>query len=270
MSIDIKAIIKKICPPLIIGFFKRKSKFGFFGNYKKWQDAKIQVKGYDSPIILEKVKNSLLKVKQGLAVYERDSVIFDKKQYSWPILTALLWIASKNKNQLNVLDFGGSLGSSYFQNKDFLEHLDKLEWNIVEQNNFVKCGKENFEDNLLKFYYTIGECLNKTKPQVFFASSVIQYLEEPYNFLKRLLDYGFEYIIFDRTTFLANTDRLTIQKVRPGVYNASYPAWFLNEKKFLEIFKAKYNLIADFDSLWGQIDLGDTMAYEKGYIFAKK
>jgi len=40
--------------------------------------------GYDSERILGKVRDSLLKVKRGEAVYERDSVLFDKVQYSWP------------------------------------------------------------------------------------------------------------------------------------------------------------------------------------------
>jgi putative methyltransferase (TIGR04325 family) len=39
------------------------------------------------------------------------------------------------------LDFGGSLGSSYFQNKKFLDALRLVEWNVVEQENFVATGE---------------------------------------------------------------------------------------------------------------------------------
>lgn len=249
--------MKDFVPPIIISFLKRKSKYGFFGDYKSWAEALADSKGYDSPVILEKVLASTLKVKNGQAVYERDSVTFDRKEYFWPVLASLLWIASKNYNRLNVLDFGGSLGSSYFQNIDFLKHLKELRWNVVEQKNFVEAGRKDLEDEHLKFYPSVKECLTASKPQVLLASSVLQYLEKPYEALKDWIDAGFEYIVFDRTAFLPDHDRLTVQKVRPGIYDASYPAWFINKKKFLEMMGRKYRLLAEFDSLGG----------DKGFLY---
>ena len=38
--------------------------------------------GYDSQLILDKVLTSTLKVKNGEAAYERDSVLFDEIQYA--------------------------------------------------------------------------------------------------------------------------------------------------------------------------------------------
>ena len=113
----------------------------FTGNYATWDEAKKNCLGYDAPNILEKVKASLLKVKNGEAVYERDSVLFDHVEYSYPLLISLLYIATASENKLRLLDFGGSLGSSYYQNRNFLNRLELLEWSIVEQNHFVKCGK---------------------------------------------------------------------------------------------------------------------------------
>jgi putative methyltransferase (TIGR04325 family) len=266
----IKNFIKNITPPIILKLVKGKSKYGFFGNYKTWQEVQADSKGYDDKEILEKVKNSLLKVKNGEAVYERDSVLFDEIQYSWPVLSSLLWVASQNDNRLNLIDFGGSLGSSYFQNIGFLKHFKELRWNIVEQKNFVECGKKYFENDKLKFYEKIDDCFKETKPNAILISSVIQYLEKPYDFLKKIANNGFEYVIFDRTTFLENNNRLTLQKISPRIYDSSYPAWFLNEKKFLDILLQHYKLVADFDSLAGEIDLGDIKAFEKGFIFQKQ
>src|SRR3989344_6555676 len=183
-----KNFLKNIVPPILAKLIKKKPKYGFFGNYKTWQEAQADSIGYDSSVILEKVKNSLLKVKRGEAVYERDSVIFDKVEYSWPVLAGLLWVASQKENSLNVLDFGGSLGSSYFQNLNFLKHLKNLKWNIVEQENFVKCGKEFFENDNLKFFHSVEECLSANEIDVLLASSSIQYLEDPYSFLHKIID----------------------------------------------------------------------------------
>lgn len=270
MKEKIKKILKLFIPPILLNQTRNKSKYGWFGNYETWEKAKLDSKGYDSPEILEKVKNSLLKVKNGEAVYERDSVIFDKIQYSWPLLTSLLWVASQNDNHLNLIDFGGSLGSSYYQNIGFLKHLKELRWNVVEQKNFVDCGKKYFEDNKLKFYENIENCLKETKPTVILILGTIQYVEKPYNLLKEIIEHEFEYIIFDRTNFLVNSDRITIQKIPPAIYDASYPAWFLNETKFLNVIKEKYDLITDFNALGGTRDLGDIESHEKGYIFKRK
>ena len=72
-------------------------------------------------------------MKRGEAVYERDSVIFDHIEYSFPVLCGLLRAAVEDDGKLNVLDFGGSLGSSYYQKKGFLAVCKHLRWSIIEQ-----------------------------------------------------------------------------------------------------------------------------------------
>ncbi len=243
-------IIKYLTPPIILDIYKQyMCKYGFFGNFPSWDDAVKSSNGYDSDVILNKVKNSLLKVKEGKAAYERDSVIFDKIQYSWPLLTGLLWIASRNENRLNLVDFGGSLGSAYYQNKKFLMHLHELKWSIIEQPKFVECGKQYFENENVRFYYTLEDCIKKQNPDTILLSSVLQYLEKPYDLLEEIIDREFKYIILDRTPFLeTGEDKITIQKVSPEIYRATYPAWIFNFEKFLKFFSKNYELVSDFES----------------------
>jgi putative methyltransferase (TIGR04325 family) len=266
-----KLCLKDLAPPLLIKLVKGR-KYGYFGNYQSWEVAKRETTGYDTGIILEKVKSSLLKVKQGEAVYERDSVLFDQIQYSFPLLAGLLRIATKNQGNLSVLDFGGSLGSSYYQCKNFLSVVGNLTWSIVEQKHFIECGKEFFEDEHLKFFYSIEDCLRSQNPDVLLLSVVVQYLEQPYSFLEQVIGYNFQHIIVDRTPFiLQGGDRLTIQKVPPEIYPASYPAWFFDHDRFLQIFQRNYKLIAQFEALAGviQIKQPSTEAIDLGFLFEK-
>jgi len=204
-------------------------------------------------------------------VYERDSVLFDRVEYSWPLLASLLMAAKDNGNKLNVIDFGGSLGSSYFQNKGILGHLESLHWNIVEQENFVACGKKNFADEYLHFYNSIEECLAEQKSTAIIFSSSIEYLEKPYEILKEAMSGNFQYIIFDRTTINdGDDDFVTLQKVPPQVYSASYPCWFLSEKKLRNFFSVKYDLLADFGALGGTIKQHAVKGEYKGMIFRIK
>lgn len=259
-------------PPVVLKFLKRKvGRQVYSGDFSSWEEAQLASGGYDSVTILNKVRDALLKVKQGEAVYERDSVLFDEPQYSWPLLAGLLWIASLNGNRLNLIDFGGSLGSTFYQNRKFLEHLPELRWSIVEQQNFVECGKQLFETDQLKFYCTLDECMAARHPDTILLCSVIPYLEEPYELLQEVVAKGFTYIILDRTYFLdSGADRLTVQRVPPQIYTASYPAWFLNKEKFLRFLEPTYELVAEFEALAGKIPLVNACAFEKGFVFRKR
>jgi putative methyltransferase (TIGR04325 family) len=83
---------------------------------------------------------------------------------------------------------------------------------------------------------------------VLLLSGVLQYLPEPYEVLRRLLQHGLRHAIMDRTPFLeADRDRLTVQQVPEEIYRASYPAWFFSETKFrTTVTAAGYRVVAEF------------------------
>lgn len=222
-------------------------KHGWFGNYSSWSAVLKEADGYDSGVILERTMKALLKVKAGEAVYERDSVIFDKKDYPFPLLTFLMHSVAKKGSPLHVIDFGGSLGSTYYQIKEFLTANVCLSWNVIEQEHYVEAGKATFEDDQLKFYSSIDQCVQDKEIDFVLISSSVQYLEEPHVFLKKLAAYRFDFILFDRTAFHYEAeDRLTLQIVPPAIYPASYPSWFFNQKRLLSHFSEGYDVIADF------------------------
>ena len=267
---SLKTSLKAWIPPAILQLLGKNHSVIFSGSYSSWQAAYKATSGYDVNIILERVKAASLKVKQGEAVYERDSVIFDRVHYSFPVLAGLLRVAVEHQGYLSVLDFGGSLGSSYYQCRDFLSGVNSLRWSIVEQPHFVSCGQEFFEDEILKFYNNIDDCIKCESPQVILLSGVIQCLEYPYDFLKNLMNYQFSHILIDRTAFVeSGSDRLTIQQVPESIYPASYPAWFLDQQKFMRIFQDSYELICEFDALAGEMTIYNPYALgiDKGFIF---
>lgn len=227
----------------------KKNAYGWFGDYSSWAAVKLAAGGYDASNILSKTKDALLRVKNGTAVYERDSMIFEEIIYPFPLLSCLLRSATLLKRPINIVDFGGSLGSTYFQVKDFIGTETCASWNIVEQEHYVTCGKEFFEDDQIKFYDSIEACAKDKKIDLILLSSVVQYLPEPASFLAKLATYQVDFIVFDRTAFHhGETDRLTLQTVPPEIYEASYPAWFFNEQNFLKHFTTHYKLICEFPS----------------------
>lgn len=260
-----KFTIKAIRP------FRKQEHEWFSGDYETFEEARSACTGYDEPSILQKVRTALLKVKNGEAVYERDSVIFDEVQYSLPLLTFLLYVASASNNNLNILDFGGSLGSSYFQNRKFLNRMQSVRWNIVEQPHFVACGKQEFQNKTLRFFDSIDACVNATQPNALLLSSVLPYLSYPYSTLQKILAHKFDFILIDRTPFFKDDlpDRLTIEHVPAHIYQAEYPAWFFNKNKFVSTLKTDYTLFETMPAN-DKLQLSGTEIYYLAMLFVRK
>lgn len=261
----------------LVQFLKRRylqlkySRYGWHGNYTSWQEAAARCNGYNENGILEKVLAATLKVKNGEAVYERDAMLFDHIEYSWPLLANLLWIAGKNDNHLSVIDFGGSLGSSYFQNRQYIHHLKEVKWSVVEQASFVSAGTKDIAGDQLQFFDTVEAALaTRGHHDVLLLSCVLPYIEKPYALLSKLVAARIPYIIVENTYFNPEpANRLTIQKVPPVYYDAAYPAWFLNYRQVTETFAGAYRLVNEYANEQILYLDGQLLQY-KGFIMELK
>lgn len=161
MYAGVKQILKNWLPPTIaqwIAYWR----LGYRGHFNDWDHARRASTGYESGLIVERVALAMREVRDGHRMYERDSVLFDEIVYSWPLLAFMLHV-SNTERRLSVLDFGGSLGSTYYQNRLFLNKIAGLEWSIIEQKNYVEIGKREFSNDIVKFYPTIEECIKCKK-----------------------------------------------------------------------------------------------------------
>ncbi len=263
---------KSWLPPALIRHLRPLLKRGIYysGSYLDWATAEGCSSGYDSTWILERVKQARLKVMAGEAKYERDSVLFEEVQHSFPLLAGLLRVAIEKGNRLSVLDLGGSLGSGYFQCREFLSVISSLKWGIVEQEHFVQCGRGQFETEQLKFFYAIAECVQQIKPNVVLLSSVLQYLQDPYVILDELLANEIPYVIIDHTPFSkSDGDRITVQHVPTAIYDASYPCRIFGNRSLLRVVEGRYEVLAQFDSNYGSaVSNGKELIY-RGMILRK-
>ena len=271
LVISLKSSIRRYLPSIILELLENKI---WVGAYSKWSDAMILCEGYDNRKILEKCKKAALEVINGNAVYERDSVLFDEIQYSWGLLAGLQYAAICTNNRLNVIDFGGSFGSTYHQNFNFLKQLNHVNWTIVEQNNFVECGNKLFKSAQLNFCTSISEVDNISEFNVLVLSGVLQYLESPRDMIDELVAYEFPFILIDRTGFTSHPTRdiLTIQKVPAEIYEATYPCWFLAQN-FIDRILLDYEKIGEFSSPFEptilNLENGEIGTWN-GYIFKRR
>lgn len=269
--IDLARSLVDFMPPRLARamYSWRKSSIRFEGPFESWVAASANSRGYDADEILSRVLSATLKVKRGEAAFERDSVLFDEIDYEWPVTAALMWAAAQANGRLDVLDFGGSLGSSYFQHARLLSALSEVRWNVVEQPHFARAGRAQLQDEIVRFHDSIGDCLRESEPNVVLVSSVLQYLPDPESVIAQLRAVGAPVLIVDKTVVNTSPHHYVyVQHVPASIYPASYPCRSLSESKVIASFEPTYRLECAFDSVDAPplVQIGSQF---KGFLFIK-
>jgi len=250
MSAALRAGIKALVPPLLVDLLRRMRTpvVGFSGTYDSWEAASAAASGYDSAAILSKVAVATRKVAAGEAVFERDSVLFDEIHYSWPLLASLLYVATV-AGSLRVIDFGGSLGSSWRQNRRFIDRLTvPVTWRVVEQQNFVAEGRRSFSTEVLQFHDSIADAAAGGADVVLFSSSLC-YVAEPARCVDEAWQSGCRFLIVDRLPLIRGArDRIRQQHVHEPIYEASYPIRLFGSDNLFDSLFARWQLIEQWDS----------------------
>lgn len=240
------------------------------GPFTSWAKARKQSTGYDSEEVISAVVSAAQSA-QGLeGVFEKDAVLVGPERRSWPLTASLLFASTVLDHKFRVIDFGGSLGSTYFHNCDFLEGTE-LEWVVIEQREFVEVGRRYFENERLVFFDDINHGIDTSLPLVALLSSSLQYVENPSVVLRNLLDLKPEFVILDRTPFHeGGDDILMVQDVSPKIYKASYPVWILSKSKLMSSMAEDYELVTIFDSPEGTVFTKNVDATFQGLIFRSR
>jgi putative methyltransferase (TIGR04325 family) len=102
---------------------------------------------------------------------------------------------------------------------------------------------------------------------VVLLGSALQYVAKPYEILSRLGQTEAIVMIVDRTPFAdIDKDVITVQKVPPSIYPASYPFRILSRPRVLDKL-ADWRFIAPIDSPEGQIAFSDALTFQfDGFI----
>ena len=207
----------------------------FKGPFESWEKALARSQGYDDKQILKKTVLAAREVAAGRAAYDRDTITFAVHAPDLVLLPELRRVAGIGGGKLHVLDFGGSLGSSYRQNRSFIQDIPTLEWHVVEQAAVAAAGAREFTTAELHFHTNLDEALIGFTPNFLLLSSVLQYLEYPEIVLDRVTQLPIDGVVLARTPFwTGDHDLIVIQKVPPHIYRGSYPMRIFSRVRMLE------------------------------------
>jgi putative methyltransferase (TIGR04325 family) len=249
----VRSIIRKLLPAFLERWLRhyrwrqgRWPKSEWTGDYPDWSSAKADSVGYDNAVILERVAKATQAVQQGKAAFERDGVTFAQHAYDPAVGASLIEAVASSRGELFVTDFGGSLGSLFYQYRPVLKSVRSLKWIVVEQPHFVERGKAITVSEELSFVSSLQEIPAHATSGVLLLGSVLSYLPDPEKFLQEVVAMRFRFILIDRTACIRRRPtRLTVQHVPASVYPASYPAWLFNQRSLLAPLASDYRLLRE-------------------------
>ena len=257
--------LKSCVPPAFISLFRhvKPYPYGFSGDYATFEAAAAQCgDGYSSE---EVVRKSLERAK----TLQREAPIADSVEPHTLRLLGVLHALLKPQTQLRVLDFGGGLGTHYFRLRHLLPKGLNVRWTVCETKVMADAGSKNFSNEELRFVDSL-EALNGETFDCVIASGSLQYVSEPERVLQQLSKYS-STVVIDRVPLQqSGKSRVTIQKIPPSIFKASYPAWFFDEEMWVRTLKK----FADISMTWtcpeDSVFIDGTALSTKGYALVRR
>lgn len=218
--------------------------YGYCGRYEDWSAAARASVGYNSEVVVERTRATTAQVRSGVAAYQQDGVaLAEIPDYAYRLALILNIAALQRGGNLRVLDFGGALAGTYFGCRSLLTGCHRITWNVVEQPIYCEHGRRDFADSTVCFFESIQEATAAGPPDVVLCVSVLQFIEQPLAILRQLVAAQGRHLVIERTPFAVSGRReLTVQRMPPTLYRASYPSWLLSEDELLQFVADSYEL----------------------------
>jgi putative methyltransferase (TIGR04325 family) len=210
-----------------------------------WEQALKASGGYDDPVIVARAVAAARHVQEQEGTFERDGVLLPQGEVHWPILGPLFEARAHQSGTLRVLDVGGSLGSKWFQHRDFLPSLAPMKWAVVEQPMLVAAAESTFASDNLSFHATMADAsawLGGVDICVFSAS--LQYLQDPDKELREAAHLSGHSLLIDRSPVWEERDHhLAVQHV--GIYEkpVSYPSWVMSRRRLMGVVGSHFERV---------------------------
>lgn len=230
----------------------------FVGDYRAWADARSAADDSAGSATLERVIAAARSVRMTPGAWDRDGVVFHEPALHAPLVDALQRIKGEENGTLCVVDFGGGLGSTWWQHREALGCAG-IDWRIVELPALVEVGCREFSAPPLSFHATLDEAFLDGRPNVVLFSSVLQYVEAPCALLRAVAGREVRHVILDRVGFSnRGRDRIVLQHTPPALGGGTSACWLFDSQTLVAAVGPDYECAAewcvDFDAVDGRVD----------------
>lgn len=203
----------------------------FAGAYPDFASAVRASDGYEAPSAVQPI---VAGAREWLRSFDPKGVVSNPRVLQ--VLAAMAPAISRKKT-VRVLDVGGSSGSYFHEIRRAVPETS-WDWTVLETPALASAMQEFTTDSLRFVDQPDGESYD-----VVLLSGFLQYVERPYDEMKRLCALG-EFAIITRCPLVDGPDVVSVQRLRTG---ASYPAWFFSEKNFVSALSGLGRVLMRWD-----------------------
>jgi putative methyltransferase (TIGR04325 family) len=232
--------------------------------------------GYNSELIAEVVFKKTLNF---VNLVNRDNLLPASPlgRIAFPISQLMLM----RKQRFNIIDFGGACGYHYFIARKLLPFDIKFNYVVIETEQMVKRAVE-LENEELRFATNFKETAREMgEIDLFFSSSTLQYLEQPFELLRSVMSYNPFSCFITRVPMGESDNRYFLQESRlsangPGQLpdeftdrTITYPLTIVSRKQIRSILGAKYPVCLEVEEKEETIRLGSLSFPMRGFYSAQ-
>ena len=217
------------------------SRFIGFVETDSWSDAQQKVGGYESSASIDSIVQSISAARQNIA--QTQSLNSRDLQIISGIAVAMSELKDPAVGTIRIMDVGGAGGDYFFTLKKFMPNL-RCEWIVVETPQLVHAMREASLDEHpgITWVQSIEEIEGRC--HITLLSSVLQYVDEPYQLLHAVTEISDISIINRIPLTRYDNDRCAVQRVRTYGRRGAYPARFFSESVFFRALRTHGEIIA--------------------------
>ena len=262
--------LKDLIPPIVVRAARRQGRL-----YAAYKDA-IQACGessYQQEALVNIVHEKTKRYRDRLGNERPVDIDLSNLQMALAIS-----VAGTNR-EIRVLDFGGACGAHYFLARSFLGGSQKLRWCVVETERMIEKARD-LENGELRFFSDVQAAIEELgQVDLLFSATALQYCEDPYESLRRLVDCRATYLVLTRLLLTSgNRDLICVQRSKlsangpgplpKGMRNgrAMYPVTAMRRDLVEGILKDRYRLRARVHEIEDVFCLGGHWTDFKGYF----
>ena len=268
MSSAFRKVVQAALPPFVLNALLRlrRLRYGFHGDYASYEDALRHCHTPSAFSSEQIIDTALRRARAGLDA-PGSHITTREQQLLAATLTPLLACALKRESR--VLDFGGGLGADFRRIRFMLPPDWCLAWDILETAPMAEAGRLHVRETGLRFF---SEWEDAQGPyDLVLASSSVQYTPDPVRTFERMTTLASRYVIVSRFPLIPGSrDRLTVQRVSPSYYDASYPAWFLGERKWLPLIEESFVIRRRWDVPEDSLFLDGHRVVNRGLLLERR
>lgn len=161
-------------------------------TYQNYNQALKNCNGYEDQELVSIISQKTHKFVEELS---NNQNLLDQSFKNLAIILKV--ITDLDKKEINVIDFGGQLGATFFEIRKLISENIKLNWNVIETEKMTQIGKKYHQNQDLNFSNNLDD-FKKTDIDIIIASGSIQYTPNPIKFINKIIDIQPHYIYFCR------------------------------------------------------------------------